>query len=291
MISKLIRRMNAATVLATVALVLAMSGGAYAASRYIITSTRQISPKVLKTLKGAAGAAGKAGATGATGPVGPAGPAGAAGTAGTAGAAGTAGGTGPAGASVVSKTIPPGAACAAGGSEFTVSGSTPTHACNGTNGTTGFTSTLPEGDTETGAWSVFFQPSTVTQETYVTITFAIPLSEPISNNPTRHAFYVTLEEQKEENGQKAPSQCSGTAEAPTAEAGDLCLYEGSASFPETEPTRQPFLGPQIFKPGAQAGLADEGIGTTGAIVFAKSRGGAEDESTNAFGSFAVTSAS
>lgn len=48
MFSRIRNRMIYANVAMTVALVFAMSGGAYAASRYMITSTKQISPKVLK---------------------------------------------------------------------------------------------------------------------------------------------------------------------------------------------------------------------------------------------------
>ena len=40
-------RLTYANVAVTLALVLAMSGGAYAADRYLITSTKQIKPKVL----------------------------------------------------------------------------------------------------------------------------------------------------------------------------------------------------------------------------------------------------
>jgi hypothetical protein len=75
-----------ANVAATLALVFSMSGGALAASHYLVNSTKQLSPKVLKALKGAAGK---------TGPAGPAGPAG---TAGAAGAAGPQGAQGPVGA-------------------------------------------------------------------------------------------------------------------------------------------------------------------------------------------------
>src|SRR5947208_2068249 len=56
-----------ANVTATLALVFAMSGGALAAKHYLINSTKQISPKVLKALKGKTG---KAGATGKDGPAG-----------------------------------------------------------------------------------------------------------------------------------------------------------------------------------------------------------------------------
>lgn len=81
MLSKIRSRLTYANVTATLALVFAMSGGAIAASHYIITSKKQISPKVLKSLKGKTG---KAGAPGAAGPAGPAGAAGPAGPAGTA---------------------------------------------------------------------------------------------------------------------------------------------------------------------------------------------------------------
>jgi hypothetical protein len=61
------RRITYANIAATLALVLSMSGGALAANHFLISSTKQISPKVLKKLKGATGKAGAAGATGAAG--------------------------------------------------------------------------------------------------------------------------------------------------------------------------------------------------------------------------------
>ncbi len=79
------RRINYANVTATLALIFAMSGGALAASHYLISSTKQISPKVLKALKG------RAGKTGATGPEGPAGKAGSTGGTGATGATGATG--------------------------------------------------------------------------------------------------------------------------------------------------------------------------------------------------------
>lgn len=73
------KRLTYANVVATLALVFAMSGGALAASNYLITSTKQISPKVIKKLKGRAGKAGPAGPAGPTGKEGPPGKEGAAG--------------------------------------------------------------------------------------------------------------------------------------------------------------------------------------------------------------------
>src|SRR5580698_6683129 len=96
MFSRMRKHFTYANVAMTLALVFALSGGAYAASRYVITSTKQISPKVLKALRGAAGANGTNGAPGAQGAQGPQG---------AQGAAGPAGGAGPAGQSVTSKAI------------------------------------------------------------------------------------------------------------------------------------------------------------------------------------------
>jgi hypothetical protein len=60
-----------ANVAATLALVLAMSGGALAASRYLLNSTRQINPKVLRQLRGRTGPRGSLGPEGPEGPLGP----------------------------------------------------------------------------------------------------------------------------------------------------------------------------------------------------------------------------
>jgi len=77
------RHLNYANVVATLALVFAMSGGALAAKHYLINSTKQINPKVLKKLKGNTGKTGPTGLTGPTGPAGQAGKTGETGAAGT----------------------------------------------------------------------------------------------------------------------------------------------------------------------------------------------------------------
>lgn len=86
------KHLSYANVVATLALVFAMGGSAIAAKHYLITSTKQINPKVLKKLKGARGR------TGLTGPTGPSG---------LQGSPGATGSGGPAGLSALS-TLPSG---------------------------------------------------------------------------------------------------------------------------------------------------------------------------------------
>ena len=97
------KHFHPSTIIATVALVFALAGTSYAASTYLITSTNQITPSVLKTLKGqrgprgdigVTGAQGSAGLTGGTGPIGLTGAPGAPGTPGTPGTTGATGATG-----------------------------------------------------------------------------------------------------------------------------------------------------------------------------------------------------
>jgi len=184
------------TVIATLALVFAMTGGAYAASKYLITSTKQISPKVLKALKGASG---KAGANGAQGPAGPAGATGPGGPQGPGGAQGPGGPGGPAGA--------PGK-----------------DGKDGTNGTTGFTETLPSGKTEKGQWSVTPVDSPelgVQKFGFGAISFVIPLS----------SAPILIHVKEGQAGTEHAIECPGTLEDPMAKEGFLCLY--TESEPET----------------------------------------------------------
>jgi Collagen triple helix repeat (20 copies) len=91
------RHLSYANVVATLALVFAMSGGALAASHYIIAKTSQIKPSVLKALKGRngktgpTGPQGTAGANGAVGKEGPQGKEGSKGQQGTEGPSGISG--------------------------------------------------------------------------------------------------------------------------------------------------------------------------------------------------------
>ncbi|HEY5261420.1 MAG TPA: hypothetical protein VIJ33_04865, partial [Solirubrobacteraceae bacterium] len=151
MFSLIRRRFTYANVALTLALVFAMTGGAYAAKRYVITSTKQIGPTVLKQLRGKAGPAGP---EGKQGPAGANGKDGAQGPAGANGKEGASGANGVSVASTESKAkIGP---CKEGGSEFKAADST-TYACNGEKGKEGSPwtagGTLPAGKTEKGEWS------------------------------------------------------------------------------------------------------------------------------------------
>jgi hypothetical protein len=84
-------RLTYANVMATIAVFFSLGGSALAAKHYLITSTNQVSPKVLKKLKGATGPQGTKGDTGTAGDRGPAGIAGAGGPPGTPGADGATG--------------------------------------------------------------------------------------------------------------------------------------------------------------------------------------------------------
>jgi hypothetical protein len=191
MLTKLRKRLHLtpATAIAALALVFAMTGGAYAAGKYVITSTKQISPKVLKSLQGKAGAKGAAGAAGAAGPVGPAGAVGA----GTPGAQGIPGAPGA-----------PGKEGAAGK--------------EGPAGTTGFTKTLPSKETETGAWSAQVPAKAAAggATVFASISFSIPLGSALGEG---HVFFVEPE--------ASVAQCPGTVANPKAAVGDLCVYAGS----------------------------------------------------------------
>ena len=263
-------RFTYANIVATLALVFAMSGGAYAASRYLITSTKQISPKVLKSLKGADGAKGTAGLQGPTGPAGPAGPQGPAGAGGAAGAAGAAG------ASVTAKALKPGeAACEKlGGSEF-IAGATKTTACNGKEGspwTAG--GVLPEGRSETGAFATNFEHTELAARN-TAISFAIPLPASLDDE---HVFYVT---QAEVTAGTATEHCPGSAEDPLAGSGYLCVYQGDTRVPEGGG-----LNVEAIKPPAATNLQEDGASRTGAVLDLHYEG--PESSAQFNGTWAVT---
>jgi hypothetical protein len=295
MFSALRKQVNPAMILALVALVFAVTGGAYAASsnggnpaHATLTASAAkakaapkgkagprgpAGPKGATGATGAAGAAG-AGTPGATGPQGPAGPAGA-GIEGKAGANGTNGvnGTSATSKSFAGKKTLGSQKCEDGGSEVTTASGV-TLVCNGT---TGFTATLPEKQTETGTWAVGGQNNGSVQRISLA-SFAVPLSAPLPEG-SAHFINSKNEELTESGGSTTHPNCPGTAEDPAALPGNLCVYA-------TEPLENWTIdSEQIFAP--VKGPAEASVGKTGAVGLAV-LGAESGEKFAGYGTWAVT---
>jgi Collagen triple helix repeat (20 copies) len=250
---------TAGFIISIVALVAALGGGAYAASGGLNGKQKKEVEKIAKKY------AGKPGAAGPTGPAGSAGAPGAPGTKGDAGATGATGAAGPAG---------------------------PTGA-NGKNGTTGFTSTLPSKKTETGVWSLGVVAPAAQAFSFVRspISFAIPLTAPLDEHHVHFIGEDNMEEVfngvTEEFEKVVSTSCLGSAETPTAEPGELCIYTGRLSPNVT--VNNSF----VADPG---GPGNGGSSTSGAMInfFIQEQetapGSGEFERVNAegFGTWAVT---
>jgi hypothetical protein len=203
MFSKIRKRITFANVAMTLALVFAMTGGAYAAGKYLITSTKQIKPSVLAQLKGKNGTSGTNGTNGtngkdgAQGTQGPVGEKGSAGEKGDAGAQGLKGATGPAGASGPAGAAgPQGAAGPTGpeGSPWTAGG------------------TLPSGKTEIGMWAL--SASAEGPVNFTAISFTIGLEETLAASKVEFIPQGST-----------TANCKGSSAVPTAARGFLCVYE------------------------------------------------------------------
>jgi hypothetical protein len=240
MLTTLRKRMTYANVVMTLALVFAMTGGAYAAKKYLITSTKQISPSVLKSLVG------KAGPAGTQGPAGPQGVAGSSGAKGETGAAGKEGAQGKEGP--VGATGPGGTTGAKG-----ATGPAGPKGVTGEPWTAG--GTLPSGSTETGSW---WMPAGSAPQ-YASISFPVPLAADIEES---HAKFIPV-------GGTVPTECENSGHAgtasplnPEASKGYFCVYAGAGTIEEPAA----FL---FHKAGTEAFTGpDTGASTAGSIVFA-----------------------
>jgi hypothetical protein len=238
MFSTLRTRFGIPGVISVMALVFAMFGGAYAATNGSSGGKATASAKAKK------GPRGPKGATGPQGPAGPQGPKGDTGAPGTPGKDGT---------SVANSTEPAGPNCKAGGTKLV--GTSTTYACNGEKGATGATGkkgdpwtvggTLPEEATETGAWAFGTGAAVPEGEVLrVSISFPIPLAaelteaEAVTCVPNcaaeSHIHFINQEGKEvtaaspiEEGLVENPPHCDGTAAAPSADPGHLCVYTGS----------------------------------------------------------------
>jgi Collagen triple helix repeat (20 copies) len=272
--------------MAIVALVFAMTGGAFA----VTSKNNGSSPaavaakkKAKKLLRGPRGPRGPRGATGPIGLTGSAGPAGPIGKEGAVGQEGPPGKDGTNGKSVTTASEPKGANCAEGGSSFQVEGATQkTYACNGLEGKEGkegspWTAggTLPSGKTETGAWAIAGMPGEAFGQAEIlttAITFNIPLAAKLGETQ----FHVIAEGGKG-GGPSEGCPTTGTAENPEAESGNLCLYVS-----KQENVVSGVFGLISFDPAP----FEFGAGKTGAILMLKPATAATAMSS--LGTWAVT---
>jgi hypothetical protein len=226
---------TAGFIIAIVALVAALGGGAYAASGGLNGKQKKEVEKIAKKYSGKPGPQGPAGAAGAAGP---------AGAKGDAGATGSTGNEGPAGKEGVA------------GKEGK----------QGKSGITGFTETLPAGMTETGSWAVGVTPVGDTLPVRTSLSFSIPLAAAL---PGASVHFI-------KENETAPAGCTGgTAAVPTAEPGNLCVYETLAGG---------LVFAAILDPSS-SGSEAPGAGATGAMI----RFNGEEEAS-AYGTWAVTEA-
>lgn len=210
MISRIRTHLNAATLVAIIALVFAMTGGALAVGGHGggARATASAKGKGKAGPRGPAGPAGKEGKPGPEGKQGPSGKEGPPGKEGSEGKQGPAGKEGPAGR-------------------------------QGYRGESGFVETLPPGKTETGTWS-FAAPSEA--DIFVSISFPIRLAEALQGSGCSgkttpcQVHWIT-------SGTKT-TECPGSAQKPEAAIGNLCVYEGQMMG---KPSRVP---PTIFSPNS-----------------------------------------
>lgn len=252
MISRIHQKLGTAGfIISIVALVAALCGGAYAAGGGLTGKQKKEVTKIAKKY------AGKPGATGAQGPAGTAGAKGDTGAKGEKGDTGSPGEPGANGKSIEAFPIASGqTACSGnGGTELEVEGSAePEEVCNGSPWTAG--GTLPTGATETGTWSASGLQGA---EVYVPISFAIPLGTELIGGKT-HVVPADGE-----------GVCTGTAAAPKAPVGELCVY------------KQAFSEVSLFGV-VNISTAQTGTGKSGAFIALEG----VTSSSQAYGTWAVT---
>ncbi len=205
---------TAGFVLAIVALLVALSGGAYAASGALTSKQKKEVEKIAKKYAGKPGAPGQQGPAGAKGDTGASGPQGNPGADGNAGGTGNEGKAGANGKSVTVSGITAGGSKCEGraGAEVKQEGaSSGTAVCEGSPWTAG--GTLPAGKSETGTWVINAPTSFVP---IVPISFTFPVTGPVA------LVFVKAAGDHE-------TECPGTAEDAQAAPGFLCVYADELS--------------------------------------------------------------
>jgi hypothetical protein len=242
MISRFRTRFGTASLVVSVAaLVLALAGGAFAASGGLSGKQKNEVERIAKKFAGKNGHQGPAGSSGPAGSVGQTGPIGQAGSNGKDGAAGVTGKEGPRGLEG-----PEGSPWIAGG-------------------------TLPPGATETGMWGTAGFPGSTGR-----LSFPISFPIPLSVEPTE----VVIVHPDEESAGGCPGRGGGTFPAsgpgsptyapttPEAEEGFLCIYEDqvvNVSGGEISVLNTPQYAAGETPVEAEWGVR-EGASTTGTII-------------------------
>jgi len=279
---------SAALIVAVAALVAAVAGAALAASggsggsgpTATASATKQ-GPPGPRGPRGKRGKPGKQGPTGPAGPVGPAGAPGAKGDPGSPGAPGEDGAPGADGKSVkVTEVAPEEPECEErGGAIIEEEGSgNPVEVCSGKEGSPWPAGgVLPSGKSLTGAWS--FGVLSSAGEVQIPISFEIKLAARIAQSNT-HYLNAAGKEVLESGEEVDSTKCLGTASAPTAAPGHLCVYtsvSGETSFIAASAV-------SFLNPGKLSGDPTFGTATTGTVfkVFATASG------AQGYGTWAVT---
>lgn len=257
MLSRIGKHFSITNMVMVLALVFAMSGGAYAAKRYIITSTKQISPTVLRQLKGAKGTAGINGQPGPQGPAGPTGaqgvpgPKGDKGEPGTPGTPGTPGSPGPE------------------GSPWTAGG------------------VLPSGKTLTGDWSLIASAEGSFKHVGTGVSFGISLHEaPVPHYIRETGLEPFYNEAASKEEERTPTGCPGSAAKPEAAPGNLCVYASHEENTATNPLTH-FILPKVcsYATGGDCALSSAGADQSGFGIVTLSK---EEGVVNVAGTWAVT---
>jgi hypothetical protein len=248
---------TAGLLVAIAALVAALAGTAFAATKLNSTQKKEVK-SIAKSFQG-------------KGPAGAKGDPGAAGTAGAPGAKGDAGSNGSSGTSATTESFNGALHGCTEGGVVVKSASPEAIVCNGKKGTngedgeTGFTETLPPEKTETGTWSF---ESNGTAYNVSPISFPIPLA-------ATDASQITVHYWRESDVTHDP-ECTGTIDAPDAEPGVLCMYIAEKFEADNVGGNPPIAIPD--------GSGEPGVGTNGAVVNYESVTAGKHQ----YGTFAIT---
>ena len=280
---------TAGVVIGVIALIVALGGTAFAAAGLNSKQKKEVT-KIAKKYAGKPGAPGAAGTNGTNGTAGAKGDTGAAGAAGGQGIQGIQGIPGTTGKTVLSGTATPTGATGTDGDFYIetdvnkiygpkAAGAWPAgvdlKGPEGSPWTAG--GTLPSTKTETGVWSIgdgdaVIPPGGFAQIAYDAVSFPIPLAAPLDSSHVRQVLANGKELVPPETEQ-TPVNCTGSAAAPAAPAGFLCVYTGVAEHE--------FFFIEAIKKASAAG---EGADKSGAVLV----GAGFNKEMRATGTWAVT---